>query len=121
VADITRLALSYPAPDTAVANQVLSGFHEFTASGSPYFALKTANHDFGDVVLKKNASSNAPADAPKGTNGLGSVTWLKLTAVSGAYKEVYRLNTAGGMAPKTCEGAKGTFTVEYATEYWFYQ
>jgi hypothetical protein len=51
---------------------------------------------------------------------MGSVAWLKLNAMAGDYKEVYRVNTAGGMPPKTCGGVQGEFEVEYSAAYWFY-
>ncbi|KAF2204916.1 hypothetical protein GQ43DRAFT_103021 [Delitschia confertaspora ATCC 74209] len=118
---LPHLALSYPVPSGAVAQEMLSGHHEFNAAGTPYFSLKTEAHDYGDVNVKKNASSSAPAGSDKGRNGMGSVTWLKLVASSeGSYKEVYRLNTAGGQAPATCDGMPGQFSVEYAAEYWFW-
>jgi Protein of unknown function (DUF3455) len=35
--------------------------------------------------------------------------------------EVYRVETAGGVAPKTCKGHENsTISVAYAAEYWFY-
>ena len=52
---------------------------------------------------------------------MGSVLWLKLDGTDGDYKSVYRLNTAGGVAPKTCDGITGDFTVPYAAEYWFWK
>lgn len=68
------------------------------------------------------AKSAAPAGAALGANGFGSVPWIKLDGLEGAYKEVYRVQTAGGMAPANCSGAvAGTvFTVEYSAQYWFY-
>jgi len=115
VADITRLALDYPVPENQAALTLLSGHHEFTTSGQPLFDTK-----YGNIIAKKNANSTAPVGSAQGSNGLGSVPWLKLTAVSGSFQEVYRLNTAGGVAPKTCEGITGAFEVGYASEYWFY-
>lgn len=35
-------------------------------------------------------------------------------------KEIYRVNTAGGNPPKTCDGMPTTFEIQYAAEYWFY-
>jgi hypothetical protein len=35
-------------------------------------------------------------------------------------KTAYRVNTAGGSPPKTCENMPTVFTVDYASEYWFY-
>ncbi|RPB25001.1 hypothetical protein L211DRAFT_836859 [Terfezia boudieri ATCC MYA-4762] len=53
----------------------------------------------------------------------GSVDWLKLGRTAGIEKEsrgikfVYRVHTAGGKAPATCEGLRHQHTVNYATEY----
>jgi len=119
--DVTALSLNYPVPTGPEATARLSGHHEFTDEKVPLFNLKTANADYGWVQAKPDAiKSAAPSDASKGKNGLGSVPWLKLNGVSGMYKEVYRVHTAGGAAPKTCEGQKSTFEVEYSAEYWFY-
>lgn len=93
----------------------VSGHHYFNAAGSPVFET-----DYGWVQAKALANSSAPANADKGKNGLGSVAWLKLVGTAGTFKEVYRVNTAGGVAPKTCAGIPGTFEVEYAAVYWFY-
>jgi hypothetical protein len=37
-------------------------------------------------------------------------------------KEIYRLNTVGGMAPATCEGKKvgDVVVVPYQAQYWIY-
>ncbi|KAF2194430.1 hypothetical protein K469DRAFT_546603 [Zopfia rhizophila CBS 207.26] len=121
LADVTVTALNHPVPANEIAGQLLSGHHEFTSEGVPLFVLNTDVHKFGEVQAKKNASSPAPEGASAGPNGQGSVAWLKLNAVSGDFMEVYRLNTAGGSPPKTCEGIEGHFTVEYAAEYWFWK
>lgn len=87
--------------------------------------LETEHANYGRVECALDAKSPAPETASKGTNDLGSVPWLKLNATTGgdqtwAYNEVYRIHTAGGAAPKTCEGIEGSFTVEYSAQYWFY-
>ena len=69
--------------------------------------------------------SSAPANAIKGQNGVGNgaVAWLYLNttnATQGDVRAVYRVNTAGGNPPKTCEGSDAVFSVQYAAEYWFY-
>lgn len=122
---VTDLALNYAIPTSAEAEQRLSGHHEFTADGVPLFMLETKDANYGRVECALDAKSPAPATASKGTNDLGSVPWLKLNATTGgdqawAYNEVYRIHTAGGAAPKTCEGIEGSFTVEYSAQYWFY-
>ncbi|KAF1950060.1 hypothetical protein CC80DRAFT_539898 [Byssothecium circinans] len=93
-----------------------SGHHSFTAAGVPLF--ETA---YGTVQAKASGNSPAPEGSSKGKNGLGSVPWLKLGAVQGDFKEIYRLDTSGGVAPKTCEGIEGTFEVQYAALYWFFK
>lgn len=120
LASVTKIALGYAIPKSKLAESRLSGHHEFTEKGVPLFKLQTDKVNFGYVQAKVDQKTAAPKDASTGPNGLGSVPWLKLVNVEGDYKEVYRINTAGGVAPKTCEGVQGNFDVEYAAEYWFY-
>lgn len=121
MADVTTLALNYAVPTGVEATQRLSGHHEFTDKKIPLFNLKTENADYGWVqAMPDVVKSAAPSNASPGQNKLGSVAWLKLNAVSGDYKEVYRVHTAGGMAPKTCAGLQAAFQVEYSAQYWFY-
>ena len=120
---VTDLALNYAIPTSPEAEHRLSGHHQFTAAGVPLFMLETDNADYGRVEAKVDTKSPAPATASKGKNELGSVPWLKLSATTDgewAYKEVYRVHTAGGVAPDNCQGIQGTFTVEYSAQYWFY-
>lgn len=103
------------------ANLEVSGLHFFTDAGVPFFNLDTAKQQIGTLPCSKAGSAPAPASAIKGqgNKGDGAVAWLKLTAVDGAtgnLESVYRLNTAGGNPPKTCEGMPATFEVQYAAE-----
>jgi hypothetical protein len=86
------------------------------------FNLDVALNAFGIGSVKKAANTTAPADAPKGANQMGAVPWLKLVSIDEdeVFQEVYRVDTAGGSPPKTCEGITGEFTVEYAAAYYFY-
>jgi len=119
---ITRIAVNMPVDlKQDVQKAVVVGHHEFTEKGVPLFKLVTNTVNYGYVMAKPAANSTAPKDSSKGENGLGSVPWLKLNAVEGDYKEVYRLFTAGGVAPKTCQGMASTFVVQYAAEYWFWK
>jgi hypothetical protein len=55
--------------------------------------------------------------------GNGAVPWLYVSATNatqGNVKAVYRINTAGGSPPQTCENSSAEFSVQYAAEYWFY-
>ncbi|KAF2492390.1 hypothetical protein BU16DRAFT_112333 [Lophium mytilinum] len=113
------LAFSVPTGDQAAALE--SGHHFFSNATTPVFNLDTAAHAFGIGSLKKTANTTAPADAPAGSNNMGSVAWLKLTGIEdGTFKEVYRVDTAGGNPPKNCSGISGDFDVEYSAVYWFY-
>ncbi|RKF59494.1 putative malate dehydrogenase [Erysiphe neolycopersici] len=100
----------------------VSGHHFFPSPQTPLFELVTAAANLGSVSPKKVDSKPAPPDAVVGKNnkGNGAVPWLKLTA-SGDIKEVYRVNTAGGNPPKTCQGMPKDFEVQYAAEYWFFK
>ncbi|KAI9710061.1 MAG: hypothetical protein M1812_007525 [Candelaria pacifica] len=126
LAKLPNVTLEYAIPNSNdslwPANIDFSGIHFFPDVTTPTFNLDTANHDYGIVQSGKNASTPASSDAVKGQNGVGfgAVPWLKLKAKNGTgstFSEVYRVNTAGGAAPPTCEGAAGTsFEVQYAAE-----
>lgn len=97
----------------------ISGHHFFNSSGVPYFNLTTPTMDIGQAPCAKNNSANAPADAPKGQIGDGAVPWLKLLAVDGAtdnIREIFRVATAGGSAPKTCRDQPDHIEVEYSAQ-----
>ena len=141
LAMLPGLALQYalpadPAANLEPSNLELVGHHYFSSNNTPTFdltqihPLSTASVDaagttFGIAKFKANSNSTAPTDAPKGENGVGNgaVPWLRLDATygtTGDVKAVYRLNTAGGKAPATCESSPAAFSVQYATAYWFY-
>ncbi|KAF2265141.1 hypothetical protein CC78DRAFT_532586 [Lojkania enalia] len=121
LSDLTKYALKYPVPTSEIATQMQSGHHEFNVDKAPFFSLDTDLHKYGTVNAKLVANSTAPATASEGPNGLGSVPWLKLIGKDGDYKEIYRLDTAGGVAPKTCEGMGSEFTIQYVATYWFWK
>lgn len=122
------LALPNPAQDSTAPFLGLSllGHHYFTDPKSPVFNLDTANGNKGYAPVSKIDSANAPADAVKGQ--YGACAWLYLTKSTTAqvkvgqqtYSEVYRVSTASGNAPSTCQGMQSSFTVDYSALYWFY-
>ncbi|KAF2084921.1 hypothetical protein K490DRAFT_75564 [Saccharata proteae CBS 121410] len=123
------VALQYDVPNAQSALQaydiLLSGHHYFTNTTTPFFNLDTSDHEYGLMAGKKTDSANAPADAIVGQNGkgYGAVAWLKISSLDEdgfAFKEVYRLNTAGGQPPSSCQNETGDFTVEYAATYWLW-
>ncbi|KXT04597.1 hypothetical protein AC578_8680 [Pseudocercospora eumusae] len=128
---LPNIALDLPVPQssdpTSPISQDLSGHHYFTDSTTAYFNLDTSLTSYGAGGFKKINSTAAPDDACAGQNGkgYGAVPWLKLTAKMMSddcvFQEVYRINTAGGVAPDTCVGQKAEFEIEYSAEYWFYE
>ncbi|KAL8642916.1 MAG: hypothetical protein Q9228_000453 [Teloschistes exilis] len=111
------------------AQAIMSGHHYFTDS-TPTFNLHTAAHNFGIQFAKVLNKVPVPETQQQlGTDGSKAVVWLKLSAAdapeglagdASPVKEIYRVNTAGGSPPKTCEEMPGDFTVQYAAEYWFW-
>ncbi|KAI9849803.1 MAG: hypothetical protein M1837_000015 [Sclerophora amabilis] len=111
----TNVALTSPLPSTP-----LSGNHYFDAGAAPVFDLSCSNA--GLLRGKKLATIPAPANAGLGQKGEPAVDWLKLGDAGGSVgvTEVYRVETAGGTAPKTCEGLSQEIQVQYTAQYWFY-
>ncbi len=127
-----NLALQYPLPSDPTAplepsNLALSTHHFFSNTTTPVFAFDApTSPDLGTVFAQKTSSSDAPANAVVGANGQGhgAVGWLYLTSRAdtvGDIKAVYRLDTAGGNPPATCQGQPSAFSVDYAAAYWFYK
>ena len=96
------------------------GHHYFNAAGVPTFDL---GPKIGVLKGKRDASIGAPPDASKGPSGkgVGAVDWLRLCAVAGSHELSlgYRVETAGGKAPKSCRGQPKHIQVQYAAQYWF--
>ncbi|KAJ5917307.1 hypothetical protein N7466_010861 [Penicillium verhagenii] len=104
------------------ANIELMGHHFFYNSTTPEFNLDTTTEkQYGIAMTNKIDSIAAPSTATKGE--YGAVTWLYLKTVSGTvgdYKAVYRVDTAAGSAPTTCEGMQSAFEIQYAALYYFF-
>lgn len=114
------IALKFSTPNPAAvmspANMFLSGHHFFTNGTTPFFDLNTPTHNWGRVgCAKLNAT-----DAAKKETDVPNLKLAGKTRDGCSIAEVYRLNTAGGQPPKTCEGMPAAFEVQYAAEYWFY-
>lgn len=97
------------------------GLHYFLADGTPTFNLSVT-----DQILygKKVGDIKAPISGNLGPAKTGPVDWLTLgdNGKSTGLKEVYRVETAGGNPPLTCEGygVRDVISVQYAAQYWFY-
>ncbi|KAL4934301.1 uncharacterized protein BDV17DRAFT_4594 [Aspergillus undulatus] len=108
-----------PLPPT---NLNLIGHHFFEGSVPVFNMDTTPTRQLGIAKVKKDGDLDAPTTALQGENG--AVPWLLLGRTNGtvgAYSSVYRVDTAGGASPKTCEGMEEEFTVEYAANYYMYR
>jgi hypothetical protein len=104
----------------APASLAVSGIHYFVGA-APFFNLDTSNMKLGQAQCAKNSTVPAPAGSTLGQHGkgYGSVPWLQLLTKDGAtgkLSQVYRINTAGGAAPKVCTGMPASFQIQYAAE-----
>jgi len=93
------------------------GFHFFSNLTTPVFNFQSSKNG-GLFVGQKIQSVSAPPTASPGKNG--AVDWLKIKAINGTtngYIAAYRVVTAGGKPPATCEGLERNFEVPYAAEY----
>ncbi|KAK3716984.1 hypothetical protein LTR37_006039 [Vermiconidia calcicola] len=125
-----KVALDLPVPSSDDArspmNTMVSGHHYFLDDTTPFFNLDTSLHQYGMGALQKGNVSDAPEGSPAGPfgQGDGAVAWLTLDQVpsgENSWKQIYRLNTAGGNPPKTCTGSAASFEVDYAAEYWIFR
>ncbi|MCJ1282702.1 hypothetical protein MMC26_002027 [Xylographa opegraphella] len=111
-------------PYAALENSSLpvKGHHFFNSAGVPIFDLTSTNA--GLLVGSKIGDIAAPTGSTPGPNGVGpgAVDWLALSALGGSsgLAGAYRVFTAGGKPPKTCQGQAPTIEVQYAAQYWFY-
>ncbi|CAG8166919.1 unnamed protein product [Penicillium nalgiovense] len=126
LAKLPDLAYRIPLPTNEYAsfppaNLVLMGHHFFT-DAIPEFNLNTTPKKHNGIVMtKKGGAIDAPPGAVSGQ--YGAVPWLYLTSTDGTvgnYKSVYRVNTAAGSPPKTCEGMPPAFQIQYAANYYFF-
>ena len=92
------------------------GMHYFSDATTAVFDFRKGDH--GEIMYGKRAEAvPAPSTAKQGT--YGAVDWLKIAKYDGTvgFTEAYRVHTAGGKAPKTCQDMPAKFEVPYATEY----
>jgi hypothetical protein len=95
-------------------------------------AAAIGNHFFADLTTPDfnipglgNTRSKKVEEVPA-PNPNADVKWLRLQAQTegstSQVKFIYRLNTAGGLAPSSCEGraAGEVVTVQYQAQYWIY-
>jgi hypothetical protein len=112
------IAIKYPVPTAGapLVNMLESAHHYFLDTTTPFFDFVTPDHNYGSVASKKLIGVNAP-------NATADVPWLKLNAITStgnSIKEIYRVNTVGGVAPANCAGQPSLIYVQYSAEYMFY-
>lgn len=103
------------------ANLDLMGHHFFTGATPEFNLDTTATKQFGIAMTKKVGTLAAPSTAVKGQ--YGAATWLYLSTIDGTvgkYKGVYRVSTASGGSPNTCEGMPSSFEIQYSANYYFF-
>jgi hypothetical protein len=107
----------------AIASGTLGSIEEDAAAIGAHFFVDTTTPDFDIIGLGNTQAKKVESvPAPQATN----VPWLRLEAqqqgTTSAVREIYRLNTVGGVAPANCQGqaAGSTVTVEYQAQYWIY-
>jgi hypothetical protein len=110
--------------DPSAGTKALGSIEESAKSIGAHFFVDTTTPDFdiiglGNTQAKKVEDCNAPSPT-------ADVKWLRLEAQAqgstSAVKQIYRLNTVGGLAPGSCEGraAGDIVTVDYQAQYWIY-
>ncbi|KAJ2902306.1 putative malate dehydrogenase protein [Zalerion maritima] len=111
---------AFPRISLFPSNLAVSGKHFFNSDGVPFFNLDTPAASYGKASCAKDAAESAPDTAAKGQKGENAVAWLRLNTTddgtTGSIKQVYRLQTAGGSPPASCEGMDSEFSVQYAAQ-----
>ena len=113
-------ALSFTRQQFEGSGMALDGVHYFDAKNNPTFDLGKCGQ--GIVTAQKMTNITAPKNATQGQ--YGAVDWLELGPKDGypntRISRVYRVDTASGKAPPTCQGLGSHTQIEYAALYWFY-
>ncbi|TDL23785.1 hypothetical protein BD410DRAFT_787066 [Rickenella mellea] len=104
-------------------SKIVLGQHYFvtnpvTGTGiSPEFDFRTGakkGDPNGFVIAAKSGDIVSP-------DGPTNVDWLELTNVKGDLaKQVFRIDTNGGVAPSSCTPGSPLISVKYAAQYWLY-
>lgn len=112
VADLFNASCTVASGGSINVEEDAVGKHFFPDNTTPEFDII----GLGATQFKKVENVTAPQAT--------DVPWLKLEAVGAAsvVKQIYRLNTKGGLAPADCGGqeANSVVTVAYEAEYWVY-
>ena len=130
---LPKIGVHYFYPDAATPVFDVSPNEITTAAKKGFETTKKGSETTkkGRFVGMKSEGIAAPSNADAGVapNAFGAVDWLKLvpkdnvrtasgeTFASIGYKTVYRVETAGGKPPATCQGRPARFEILYAAQY----
>ncbi|KAJ5161743.1 hypothetical protein N7492_007135 [Penicillium capsulatum] len=96
--------------------------HFFPEATTPEFNFDITPPKYKGVMMtKKQDQMDAKGNAAKGK--YGAVPWLYLTKTTGTvgkFESVYRVDTASGSPPDTCQGMAASFEIEYSANYYFF-
>jgi hypothetical protein len=132
IGSISALALSMKSQSPNKLTQYLASQGYQQVLGDHFFTLTTPTFSLNKVKAKpfplafvtKKAEMDAPKGSCPGTKNEGAIKWLQLADSAnlsqGGVNTVYRIETAGGNKPATCQGQKAHFEVPYAAQYWVY-
>lgn len=114
-----QLAIAATVP-LALSRKGLHFFDRPATSNVPNFDVFA----YGDFLSAKKAGDvKAPPGSYGGSTGNSTVDWLYLvdngSGRTHGLSSVYRVETAGGTAPKTCATEGTLLSVPYTAQYWF--
>lgn len=91
-------------------------FTNFNGTSEPEFDFTQSQGNAGDFTIDVKS-----ADIPSPTDPTNSVDWLALSNVSGILaSQTFRIFTAGGKQPSSCQPGSGDISVKYCAQYWFF-
>lgn len=112
------------AGNPSASTESLGSIEESQAAIGAHFFVDNTTPDFDIIGLGNTEAKKAEEIASP--QGSANVKWLRLVpqaqGSTSAVKEIYRLNTVGGVAPSDCAGraAGEVVTVDYEAQYWIY-
>ena len=95
-------------------------FTNLTGVNTPTFSLDALQKPSPLAIVPRINQTDAPPSACPSENGLPAIQWFYLHDAAGlshgGINTVYRIETAGGNRPATCQGMPPSWEVKYAAE-----
>ncbi|KAF2639346.1 hypothetical protein P280DRAFT_59367 [Massarina eburnea CBS 473.64] len=122
-ASIGAVAQLFNASCEVATNKLdLGSIEESNAAIGAHFFFDNTTPEFDIIGIGETQTKKIAVDST--TPSAADVPWLMLEAQSSGststVRQIYRLNTKGGVAPTTCEGRSAVVTVDYTAQYWVY-